>query len=94
VGEKLEEHCRRAVEFMRQGNYDLSVEEYCKALEIDPDYLPALNNLAIVYEKQPSWIPKAIDQWEKVLSLSQSRGDQKHTDRAQRHLSSLRRMQG
>ncbi len=94
VSEKLEEHCRRAVEFMRQGNYDLSVEEYRKALEIDPDYLPALNNLAIVYEKQPSWIPRAIEQWEKVLSLSQARGDQKHMDRAQRHLSSLRRMQG
>jgi anti-anti-sigma factor len=90
--EIIDEHCRRAVAYMRQNNYDMSVEEYRKALEVDPDYLPALNNLAIVYEKQPSWIGKAIEQWEHVLQLSQSRGDQKHIDRAQRHLASLRKM--
>lgn len=90
--ELIEEHCRKAVEFMRQENYDQSVEAYKTALSIDPDYLPALNNLAIVYEKQPSWIPKAIEQWEHVLRLSQARGDQKHIDRATRHLAHLRRM--
>lgn len=90
--EIIDEHCRRAVEFMRQGNYEMSVEEYNRALEIDPDYLPALNNLAIVYEKQPSWISKAIEQWEHVLRLSQGKADQKHVDRAQRHLANLRKM--
>jgi anti-sigma B factor antagonist len=90
--DQIEEHCRRAVEFMRQGNYELSVQEYQKALSIDADYLPALNNLAIVYEKQPSWNNKAIEQWEHVLRLSQQRSDQKHVDRAQRHLANLRRM--
>lgn len=90
--ELIEEHCRKAVEYMRQGNYDGSVDEYKNALNIDPDYLPALNNLAIVYEKQPSWISKAIEQWEHVLSISQQRGDQKHIDRAQRHLANLRKM--
>lgn len=91
--EEVETHCRRAVEYMRQGNYEMSVQEYTAALEIDPEYLPALNNLAIVYEKQPSWAPKAIQTWEQVLRISQQRGDQKHMDRAQRHLASLRKMQ-
>lgn len=91
--ERLEEHCRRAVEFMRQGSYESSVEEYQKALALDPEYLPALNNLAIVYEKQPSWVPKAIEQWETVLRLSRARNDQKHVDRAERHLASLRKME-
>lgn len=90
--EILEEHCRRAVDYMRQGNYEMSVEEYKSALKLNPDYLPALNNLAIVYEKQPSWIPRAIEMWEHVLRLSQGHGDQKHVDRAQRHLSNLRKM--
>lgn len=88
----IEEHCRKAVEAMRQGNYEVSVEAYRQALALDPEYLPALNNLAIVYEKLPSWIPKAIECWEEVLRLSQSHGDQKHIDRAQRHLASLRKM--
>lgn len=90
--EAVEEHCRRAVDYMRQGNYEMSVEEYRNALSLQPDYLPALNNLAIVYEKQPSWNTLAIEQWEKVLELSRSRGDQKHLDRAQRHLTNLRKM--
>lgn len=92
--EAVEEHCRQAVDYMRQGNYEMSVEEYRAALAIEPDYLPALNNLAIVYEKQPSWIPQAIEQWEKVLELSRQRNDQKHQDRATRHLANLRKMQG
>jgi anti-sigma B factor antagonist len=91
--EEIEAHCRKAVEFMRQGNYDASIQEYESALAIDGEYLPALNNLAIVYEKQPSWAPKAIEVWQKVLQLSEQRGDQKHIDRAQRHLASLRKMQ-
>lgn len=89
----VEDHCRKAVEYMRQGNYEMSVQEYTAALVIDPDYLPALNNLAIVYEKQPSWNARAIQTWEQVLRISQQRDDQKHTDRAQRHLSNLRKMQ-
>lgn len=91
--EEVEDHCRKAVEYMRQGNYEMSVQEYTAALGIDPDYLPALNNLAIVYEKQPSWNGKAIQTWEQVLRLSQQRDDQKHLDRAQRHLTNLRKMQ-
>ena len=90
--EIVEEHCRKAVEYMRQGNYDMSVSEYNEALELDPDYLPALNNLAIVYEKQPSWAARAIETWDRVLRISQDRGDSKHTDRAQRHLANLRQM--
>lgn len=90
--EQIEEHCRRAVEFMRQGNHDLSILEYEKALAIDPNYLPALNNLAIVYEKQPSLNAKAVELWEHVLQLGQQHSDQKHVDRAQRHLANLRRM--
>lgn len=92
--EMIEEHCRKAVEYMRVGNYDMAVLEYEKALRIDPEYLPALNNLAIVYEKQPSWIPKAIEQWEIVLRIAQQRGDQKHVDRAKRHLANLRQLHG
>jgi anti-sigma B factor antagonist len=88
----LEDHCRKALDFMKQGNYDMAVAEYQKAVAIDPNYLPALNNLAIVYEKQPSWLGKAIEQWETVLRVSQLSGDQRHVDRAQRHLSNLRRM--
>jgi len=90
VKEQVDEHCRKAVELMRQGDYEKAVEKYIDALKLDPDYLPAYNNLAIVYEKRPSWRGKAIETWEKVLELSQGIGDQKHIDRAQKHLSTLK----
>jgi tetratricopeptide (TPR) repeat protein len=91
--EMVELHCQRAFEHMRQGAYEDSIREYKRALEYNPDYLPALNNLAIVFEKKPSWHQQAIEQWERVHQLSKMKGDQKHIDRAQKHLASLRKMQ-
>jgi len=90
IKEQVDEHCRKAVELMRQGDYEKAVEKYLEAIDLDPDYLPAYNNLAIVYEKRPAWRAKAIETWEKVLELSQASGDQKHIDRAQKHLSNLK----
>jgi len=92
VREKVDQHCREAVDFMRQGDYDRASECYLQAIELDPDYLPAHNNLAIVYEKKPAWHEKAIQQWERVLNLSQQHDDQKHIDRASKHLNNLRRL--
>lgn len=86
------DHCQNAVEFIRHGEYEKAVNEYLEALQLDPEYLPAHNNLAIVYEKKPSWHAKAIEQWEKVLELSQKGGDQKHIDRAQKHLANLKKL--
>jgi anti-sigma B factor antagonist len=88
--EQIDKWCRSAIELMRQGEYEKAAAEYQKVLEIDPEYLSALNNLAILYEKKPSYYAKAIEQWEKVLQVSRRLGDQKHIDRAQKHLSSLR----
>jgi len=87
--DQIDQHCKNAVEYMRMRDYERAVECYKKALQIDPNYLPAHNNLAIVYEKKPQWNDLAIQAWEKVLELSQSRGDQKHIERAQKHLATL-----
>lgn len=90
TGELVEELCRSAVEALRQGDYEKSVRFYRQALEIDSDYLPARNNLAIVYEKRPEWREDAIEQWEIVLRLSEQIGDTKHKERAEKHIRVLR----
>lgn len=87
--DRIDQLCKTAVDFMRQRDYERAAQCYRDVLEIDADYLPAINNLAIVYEKKPQWQAQAIKQWERVLALSQARGDQKHVERAQKHLQDL-----
>lgn len=90
--ERIDQLCKDAVEHMRKGDYDNAASCYLEAIEINPDYLPAHNNLAIVYEKRPQWQDKAIVQWQKVLDISSRNNDQKHIDRAQKHLDNLQRL--
>lgn len=86
---QIEQLCKKAVEHMKQRDYESAAECYKSALELDPDYISAHNNLAIVYEKRPQWQELAVKEWEVVLKLSQDRGDQKHIERAQKHLAAL-----
>ncbi len=88
----IKDYCQSAVEYIRRGEYEKAVEQYLRALQIDPEYLPAHNNLAIVYEKKPSWQTKAVEQWAKVLELSQKKQDRKHIDRARKHLANLEKL--
>jgi anti-anti-sigma factor len=87
---EISELSKRAVEYLRFGDYTRVVETYMKVLEIDPDDIAALNNLGVVYEKRPEWRDKAEETWERVRDLSELRKDGKHADRARRHLKSLR----
>lgn len=88
-GEQIDSLCRQAVEFMKGGNYDGAAQAYSKVLEINPNYVPALNNLAIVCEKRPEWHDQAVIHWKKVLEISERTNDQKHIDRANKHLKYL-----
>ena len=92
--DRIDKLLRDAVEHMRKGDYEQAAQCYIDAIEVNPDYLPAHNNLAIVYEKQPQTHAKAIEQWTKVLNLSRSRGDQKHIERAVKHLNQLQSQGG
>ncbi|MEQ8822038.1 MAG: anti-sigma factor antagonist [Sumerlaeia bacterium] len=87
--EMIDRYCKDAVDFMRQRDYENAAACYKKALGIDEQYLPAHNNLAIVYEKNPATHQQAIEQWKRVLEISRSRNDDKHVDRAQKHLEAL-----
>ncbi|MCC5875646.1 MAG: anti-sigma factor antagonist [Candidatus Sumerlaeia bacterium] len=87
--EQIDSLCRQAVEFMKAGNYDGAAQAYQRVLQLNPNYVPALNNLAIVYEKRPEWHEQAAEQWKRVLEISTANNDQKHIDRAKKHLDFL-----
>jgi anti-anti-sigma factor len=84
--------CTDAVEYIKQGDYEQATECYERALGIDSSNLSALNNLAIVYEKKPEWYARAVDIWNRVLAVSNTHGDDKHGQRAQKHLDSLSKL--
>jgi anti-sigma B factor antagonist len=89
--ERIDQLCKDAVEHMRRADYESAAKCYQGAIDINPDYLPAHNNLAIVYEKLPQWNDKAIKAWQRVLELSERSKDEKHIDRAKKHLQNLQR---
>jgi len=92
--EQMKRLCDEAAEYIRQADYPQAIRCLEQALELDPNHLTALNNLAIIYEKQPQWYPKALELWRTVLELSRRKHDEKHATRAQKHLDSLSKLTG
>ncbi len=54
-----------------QEQYDLAIRHYKDALQLNPDYVTALNNLGHAYEKKNLSAP-ALEAYEKVLALDPS----------------------
>ena len=48
--------------------YDKSISFFLRAIELDPDYADAYNNLGIAYYNQGNYT-KAIEMWEKTIKL-------------------------
>lgn len=78
-----------AAAHLRHGDFQKAIDLYRQVLEIDPEDLSALNNLGVVCEKRPEWRNDAVTTWKRVLEVSQSRNDEKHAERARRHLEFL-----
>jgi tetratricopeptide (TPR) repeat protein len=69
--------------------WDLAIEQYRAALEVDPAYISTYNNLAITLEEMGGRRADAILTWEHVLALAQEQGLDGHAERARRHLDAL-----
>jgi tetratricopeptide (TPR) repeat protein len=54
--------------YERQGMYEQAIEEYRKALKIDPDFVDAIEHLAFLLEKL-NRDHEASPLWERILSL-------------------------
>ncbi|WP_425213893.1 tetratricopeptide repeat protein [Tumidithrix helvetica] len=70
--------------YFAQQQFDLSIKNYKEAIERQPDYVIALNNLGHAYEKK-KLLPQAIEVYDKALSLNPK------NDIAKRRLDSLRK---
>lgn len=54
--------------YFAQEQYDLAIKQYKEALDHNPDYVTALNNLGHAYEKK-NLAPQALEAYEAVLKL-------------------------
>ena len=70
--------------YFAQEQFDLAIKEYKEALEIRPDYVTALNNLANAYERK-QMIPQALEVYEQSLATEPG------NETAKRRAASLRK---
>ncbi len=67
-----------------QKQYDMAIKHYKEALELNPEYIFALNNLGHSYE-QKNLVPQALETYEKVLAIAPN------NETAKRRANSLRK---
>lgn len=51
-----------------EGYYEEAVSEFQQTIDLDPDFVPALNNLGRLYALREMW-EEAIEQWEHSLEV-------------------------
>ncbi len=83
--------CKEALTLFNKGDIKSAIEKFKEALRIDPTYLPARNNLALLYEKSPKWYKNALEQWETVLTLSKELNEPKYEQRALKRMKILKK---
>ena len=66
---KAEEHFYQGIEHIRQGNKDSAIEDFTKAIEIDPGYYYAYYNRALVYYRSGNLVDCLAD-YNKAIELN------------------------
>ncbi len=85
-------YCREALNYLNEGKLYKAIQNFKNALREDPTYLPARNNLALLYEKKQQWYEQALEEWETLLTVAKEMGEDKYQQRAQKHIEKLHKM--
>ena len=65
---EAEEHFYQGIEYRRQGNNDSAMEEFTRAIELDPEYYFAYYNRALVYY-QSGELESSLADYSKAIEL-------------------------
>ena len=66
------DYCKEGNQLRKEGKLVLAIAEYNQALKVNPQCIPALNQLASIYESKKEW-SKAIAFYQKILQLAPNR---------------------
>ena len=69
AGNAAEEAWKRGNAHLDQRNYEGAIEEYSKAIEINPDYVHAYNNRGNIYRRQGEY-EKAIEDFSQAIRIN------------------------
>ena len=75
--------------YREREEWSQAIEQYKRALEVDRDYAPTYNNLALAYEDSGEHLHEAILTWGFLLKFANQHGLEKYSERASRHLREL-----
>jgi len=67
--EQAEKHFRQGFSHQDQGNLDQAIEEYRKAVDLNPNHLKAHTNLGAAYMRQEKY-DQAIEEFSMVVKLN------------------------
>lgn len=69
-GEEMAEvHNAMGFAYFCQQQYDLAIRKYKEAINLQPEYIIAINNLGHVYEKK-KLVPQALEAYQQVLAIA------------------------
>ena len=65
---EAEEHFNQGLEYERQAQHDLAMEEFTRAIELDPEYYYAYYNRALVYYRRGD-LERSLADYSKAIDL-------------------------
>jgi 4-amino-4-deoxy-L-arabinose transferase-like glycosyltransferase len=83
-------HYNLGNKYRQLGDREAAVAEYEESIDLNPSYISAHHNLALLSEQPPMDVERAIAAWEVVLRLGREQRDRRYVERAERHLKLLR----
>ncbi len=67
--EQAEKHFRKGFKYQDQGNLEKALEEYQKAVQLNPGYVKVYTNIGTIYLERKDY-DQAIQQFKKVIELN------------------------
>jgi len=67
-GDEATKHYNQGVAYEKQGKYDLAIESFKRAIDINPDYAEVHYNLGLAYHNQGKY-DLAIESFKRAISI-------------------------
>jgi tetratricopeptide (TPR) repeat protein len=89
TGDRFIAHYNLGNKYRQMERYEESIAEYERSIALNPEYISAQYNLALLTERLPGHRDRSIAAWRRVMELGRKARDSAYVERAKRHLERL-----